>query len=85
MGSPSCGGDVMVYVFDINQPSLPTAFHSVIVFVSVVIALSTVFHSVNSPDNLRLSHCSSDLVSVLLVLSTIYLFMKVSLSPLALM
>ena len=25
-GSPSRGGDVAVYVFDINQPSLPTPF-----------------------------------------------------------
>ena len=28
-GSPSRGGDVAVYVFDINQPSLPTPFCSV--------------------------------------------------------
>ena len=42
-GSPSCGGDVVVYVKDINQPSLPTPFSSVLVSVSVFIALSTVF------------------------------------------
>ena len=30
VGSPSRGGDVAVYVFDINQPSLPTAFYSVL-------------------------------------------------------
>ena len=31
VGSHSRGGDVAVYVFDINQPSLPTPFYSVIV------------------------------------------------------
>ena len=61
-GTPSRGGDVMVYVTDINQPSLPTSFYSVLVSVSVFMALSTLFHSINSPDNSSLSH------SVLLVL-----------------
>ena len=55
-GSPSRGGDVAVYVFDINQPSLPTPLYSVHVSVSVFMALSTVFHSINSPDNSQLSH-----------------------------
>ena len=55
-GSPSRGGEVAVYVFDINQPSLPTPFHSILVSVSVFMALSTVFHSINSPDNSPLSH-----------------------------
>ena len=55
-GSPSRGGGVAVYVFDINQPSLSTPFHSVLVSVSVFMALSTVFHSMNSPDNSTLSH-----------------------------
>ena len=55
-GSPSCGGDVTVYVPDINQPSLLTAFYSVLVSVSVFLALSTVFHSINSPNNSPLSH-----------------------------
>ena len=54
--SPSRGGDVAVYVFDINQPSLPTPFYSVFVSVSVSVVLSTVFHSINSPDNSPLSH-----------------------------
>ena len=49
-GSSSRGGDVAVYI-DINQPSLPTPFHSVLVSVSVFMALSTVFHSLNSPDD----------------------------------
>ena len=82
-GSPSRGGDVVVaYVFNISQASLPTTpFYSVLVTVSVFMALSTVFHSINSPDNSAFSLCSSGLISALLVLSTIYLFMKVSLSP----
>ena len=50
------GGDVAVYVFDVNQLSLPTPFYSVLVSVSAFMALSTVFHSINSPDNSRLSH-----------------------------
>ena len=45
-GSPSHGGDVMVYVTDINKPSLPTPFYSVLVYVSVFMALSTLFHSI---------------------------------------
>ena len=61
-GSPSRGEDVVVYVFDINQPSLPTPFCSVLVSIYVIMALSTVFHSIKSPDNSTLSH------SVLLVL-----------------
>ena len=61
-GSPSYGGDVTVYFTDINQPSLPTPFYSVLVFAAVFMALSTVLHSINSPDNSLLSH------SVLLVL-----------------
>ena len=66
MDSPSRGGDVK----DINQPSLPTPFYSVLVSVSVLLTpfysilvsvyvfmeLSTVFHSINSLDNSPLSH-----------------------------
>ena len=55
MDSPSGGGDVAVYVFDINQPSLPTPFYSVLFTVSVFVTLSTVFHSIYSPDNSPLS------------------------------
>ena len=55
--SPSRGWDVAVYIFDINQPSLPTAFYSLLVSISDFLALSTtVFHSLNSPDNPLLSH-----------------------------
>ena len=63
-GSPSHGGDVAVYVFDIKQLSLPTLFfYSILVSVSVFKALSIVFHSINSPDKSPLFH------SVLQVLS----------------
>ena len=55
-GSPSCGGDVVVYVFYINQVSLPTQFYSVLVSISVFVTLSTVFPSINSPNNSPLSH-----------------------------
>ena len=55
-GSPSRGGDVAVYVFDMDQPSLPTHFYSVLESVSVFMALSTAFHSINSPDKSLLSH-----------------------------
>ena len=55
-GSPSRGGDVAVHVFDINQPSLPTPFYFVLVAVSVFMGLSTVFHSINSPENSPPSH-----------------------------
>ena len=50
----------------INQPSLHTPLHSVLVPISVLLALTTVFHSINSPDNSPLPH------SVLLVLSLPY-------------
>ena len=61
-GSPSRGGDIAVYVFDIKQTSLPTPFYSVLASASVFMALSAIFYSINSPDNSPLSH------SVLLVL-----------------
>ena len=58
----SRGGDVTVYVLDHKPTELAHTFYSVLVSVSVFMALSTVFHSINSPDNSPLSH------SVLLVL-----------------
>ena len=70
------------FMSDINQPSLPTPFYSVLASVSVFMALSTAFHSINFPDNFQFSYfCFSGLLSALLVLSTIYLFLKVSFSP----
>ena len=56
VGSPSRGGDVAVYVFSINQPSLPTPFYSALVSMSVLMTFSIVFLSINSPDNSPLSH-----------------------------
>ena len=61
-GPPSRGGDVKVYVLDINQPDLPTPFYSVLVSVSVFMDLSTLSQSIHSPDNFLLS------LSVVLVL-----------------
>ena len=58
--------NVAVNVKEINQPSLPTPFYSVLVSVSVFVALPTVFHSIYSPDNFPFSH------SVLPVLSLPY-------------
>ena len=73
---------ILRFMFDINQPSLPTPFYSVLVSISVFMALSIVFHSIHSPDNSPFfSLYSPGLVSALLVLSTLYLFMKVSYSP----
>ena len=45
------GEDVVVSVKDINQPNLLTPSCSVLVSIFVFMALSTVFHSTNSPDN----------------------------------
>ena len=56
IGPSSRGGDVEVYVFDINQLSSPTPFSPVLVSVSVFMALSSIFHSINSPDNSPVSH-----------------------------
>ena len=55
-GSTSRGGDVAVYVFDTNQRSLPTPFYTVLVSMSVIMALSTVFHSIISHDNFPFFH-----------------------------
>ena len=51
-GSPSRNGDAP----DINEPSLPALFYSVLVSISVLLALSTAFHSINSSENSPLSH-----------------------------
>ena len=71
-GSPSRGGDVAVYVFAVNQLSLPTHFYTVLASVSVCMALSIAFLSTTS---------LSRLIFALLVLSNTDIFMKVSLSP----
>ena len=55
-GCTFSGGDVVGYVKDIHKPSLPTPFYSLLVSISIFMVLSTVFHSINSPDNSPLSH-----------------------------
>ena len=77
MGSPSCDGDVEVYVFYMNQRSLPTPFHSVLLSVSVFKALSTIFHSINSLDNSPLSH--SALPALFLPSWSVQLYVSLSL------
>ena len=54
--STSRGGNVMVYVIYMNQLSLPIPFYFVLVSISVFMFLSTIFHSINSPNNSPLSH-----------------------------
>ena len=80
--SPSRGGDVAVYVLDINQPSLPTLL---ILFLCVCFCLYDSFNCISFHEFSRqlsaFSLSSSGLISAFLVLSAIYLFMKVSLSP----
>ena len=44
------------FMSDINQPSLPPPCCSVLVSVSIYMALSAVFYSINAPDNSPLSH-----------------------------
>ena len=46
-GSASRGANVALNVLNIKQTSSPTPFYSVLVFASVFIALSTVFHGCN--------------------------------------
>ena len=62
-----------------NRSSFFPLFYSVLVSVSAFMALSTVFYSINSLDNSLLSH--SVLISAFFAFLTIYVFMKVSLSP----
>ena len=81
--SLSCGGNVAVCVSGINQPSWPTPFYSVLVSVSAFMALSAVFHSINSLDNSPHSHSVLPVIFLLYWLFQIilYLFTKVSFSP----
>ena len=81
MGSPSRGGDVAIHVPEIKLPSLPTHFYSVLVSVAVFMALSTVFHSINSPDNSPLSDSVLPVFFLPGWSCQLYLFSKVSLSP----
>ena len=81
VGSPSHGGDVKVHVLDINQPSLPTPFTLFLcLFLSYGPFTCISFHKFSRQLSV-FSLCSPSLISASLVLSTIYLFMKVSFSP----
>ena len=87
-GSPSQGENVAVYVLGINRPRLPTLF-----FLSFLKkSCSSVYFCLDGPFNFISFHKfsrqpsafslgSSGLISALLVLSTIYLFMKISFGP----
>ena len=77
-GSHSRGGHVPIYVF-INQPNLPTPF----LFCSCVcFCLYSPFNCISIHEFSRqisaFSLCSSGLISALMVLSTIYVSVKVS-------
>ena len=80
-GSPSRCGDNAVCVPDINQPSLPTPFYSVLVSVSVFMTFLLYFIPWILPTTLHFLTLFFWSRSALLVLWTIYLFMKVSLNP----
>ena len=54
---------------------------SLSLFLSIFMALATVFHSMNSLDNYPLAHSVLLVVFCRQALSTVYLFMKVSLIP----
>ena len=75
-GTPSRGGDVKVYVLDINQPSLPTPF---ILFLCLFLSYGPLtcisFHKL-SRQLYVFALCSPSLISASLVLSTIYLFLS---------
>ena len=59
--------DVTVFFKDIKQLSLPIPFYSVLVSISVFMALSTVFHSITSPDNSPFSHSVLPVSSLCLI------------------
>ena len=70
------------FMSDVNQPSLPTPFYSVLLSLSLFMASSTVFHSTNSPDNSPLSH--SDLPVLFLPYWSFQLHISLWKSPSAL-
>ena len=76
-GSPSRDGDVVVCVKDVNQPSLSTPFYSCAYFCLHGPFNCISFHKF-SRQLFAFLLCPSGLNFALMVLSTIYLFMKVS-------
>ena len=81
MGSPSCGWDVAVFVFDMNQTSLPTQFYSVRVYFCLYGPFNHISFHRFSRQLSAFSPYSSGPVSALWVHSTVDLFMEVSFSP----
>ena len=69
------------FMSDINQLSLPTPFHSVLVSVSVFMALPIVFHYINSPDNSPFCHSVLPVLSLPYWSFQLYISVKVSFSP----
>ena len=69
------------FMFDVNPPSLPTPFYSVLVSISVFMALPTVFHSIKCTDNSPLSHSVLSVFFLPYWSFQLYLFTKLSLSP----
>ena len=59
---------------------MPTSFYSVHMSISVFMALSTVFHFINAPDNSPLSPSVFPVLCLPYWSFQLYLFMKVSLS-----
>ena len=74
------GGDDTVYVW--HKPTeLSQSFSFCSRTYFCLYGPSTVFHSINPPDNSPFSDCSSCLISALLVFPTLQLFVKVFFSP----
>ena len=74
-------GSATVFSLSMTVGSATVFSLSMTVGSATVFSLSTVFHSINSPNNSPLSRSVLPVFSDLLVLPTIYLFKKVSLSP----
>ena len=80
-GSPSRGGDVTVYVLGISQPSFPHLLRCFCVYLGLYGPFNCISFHKSSRQLSAFSLCSSSLICALLVLSTIYVFLKVSFSP----
>ena len=81
VGSPSRGGYVTVYVFEMTNRDCPLFFFCTCVCFRLYGPLNCISFHKFSRQLSAFSLCSSGFISALLGLSTIYLFMKFSLSP----
>ena len=83
-GSPSCGGDVAIYVFSHNPSELAHPFLFCSCSLGILFRLYGPFNCILfhkfSWQLSAFSSCSSGLISALLVLLTIYLCLKVTLN-----